>query len=87
MEAMRTAYSNSGIQSQHVSNYTRKTITEGTRALFANNIYSISLNRFDDGKGAFEMRHSYCISSVRISEFLYANLLSTCIRCMHPLKS
>ena len=33
MKVMRTAYAKSGIQSQHVSNYTRQTITEATRTL------------------------------------------------------
>ena len=39
--------------------------------------------------GAFEMRHSflYFFSLVRISEFVYANFSSTCIRCTHLLKS
>ena len=46
---------------------------------------------FDEpgGKNAFEMCHSflYFISLVCISEFLYANFLSTCIQCTHVLKS
>ena len=46
---------------------------------------------FDElsGKRAFEMRH-YFVSLflfVGISEFLYANFSSTCVRCTHLLKS
>ena len=81
MEAMSTAYAKKrdSVSTRLKQNVTQ-TITERKRASFAKNIYFAE--SFDElsGKGAFEMRHSflYFVSSLRISEFLYANFFSTC---------
>ena len=52
MEVMRTEYTKSGIQSQHTSNYTRQTMTEGTQVrcerkacIVCEEHFSVSLNR------------------------------------------
>ena len=61
----------------------KQTITEGTRVLWKWSAYRLRTafyfaESFDEraGKGDFEIRHPflYFFSSVRISEFLYANL-------------
>ena len=63
---MRTAYAKSGIQSRHVSNYTRQTITEGTRVFWKESVHCLRTFQyfaesltFDGGKGAFELCHSF----------------------------
>ena len=55
----------SGIQSEHVSNYTRQTITDGTRVLWKESVHGLRTTfqyfaeSFDGGKAAFEMRHLF----------------------------
>ena len=91
MEVLRTAYAKiRDSVSTRLKLHTRLTIMEHMRvrerkARIVCEEHYISLNL----KGAFEMRQSflYFFSLVRISEFLYANFSSTCVRCTHLLKS
>ena len=91
MEAMRTAYAKKKRESvsKRLKQNMTQTITERTRVcerkarIVCEDFISLNL------KGAFEMRHSflYFFSLVRISEFLYENFSSTCVRCRHLLTS
>ena len=98
MEAMHTAYAQSGTWFSHIANYTRQTITEGTRVLWKESVHRLwrtvyFTELFDEpgsgGKGPFETRHSflYFFSLVHISDFFKTNFESTCVWCMHLLKS
>ena len=42
---------------------------------------------FGESERCFWNAFLYFFSSVRISEFLFADFSSTCVRCTHPLKS
>ena len=77
LQAMRTMYAKINTsQTIHEAN-------DHTTVYFAESLED------PGGKGAFEVRHSflYFFSLVRISEFSYANFSSTCVQCMHLLKS
>ena len=80
MGVMRTVYAKSGIQSQHVSNYTR-----GKRSRKAREYYErkarivceqhfdcVSLHRLLAVKVLWKCANRFSVSLVRISEFLYA---------------
>ena len=102
MEAMHTAYTKSRNCSQHISNYTRgkwsrrhaskimkgKRISEKKLMLWKKVYFAESFDE-PSGKSSFELRHSllYLSLLVHISEFPYANFLSTCIQGTHLPKS
>ena len=90
-EAMRTAYAKSGLQSQHISNYTRQTIMEGTQVLWKENAHHLRTT-FQYFAESFWWWWRCFWNAPFVSlfcryEFLYANLSSTCVRCTHPLRS
>ena len=95
-EVMRTVKIKAGLglntsQNTHEANDHRSCtrIVKGKRASFAKNIYFAESVDEPGGEGASEMRHQFlCFSSlVHISEFLYVNFPSTCVRCTQLLKS
>ena len=85
MEAMRTAYAEK--QDSVSAHSSTVFVKESAHRLWTTFYFAYSFDE-PDGKGAFEMRHSfpYFFSLVRISEFLYVNFSSTCVRCTHLLK-
>ena len=60
---------------------------KGKRAAFANNISVLRWIVWRVVKVLLKCAIHLSISLVRISEFLYANFSSTCVRCTHLLKS
>ena len=97
MEAMCAAYAESGSRSQHVSNCRWGKLSRKAReyceskARMACEQRFISLNRLMNPVVTVLLecvtRCSTFFLLVRINEFLYANFLSTCVRCTHFLKS
>ena len=71
----------------------RQTVTEGTwvcerkACIICKQHFSISRNHLMVVKVLLKCAIRFSISLVHISEFLYANLSFTCIRCVHLLKN
>ena len=84
---MRTTHAKSGSRSQHVPNYTlgkRSRTWHGEReaSIVCEQHFSISVNGWTGVKVLLKCAIRFSILLVRISGFLYANVSSTCVRCV-----
>ena len=81
MEAMCTAYMKSRPQSQHISNKTWGKWSQPAPEYREGKVHTVY---FWNASFVYLL---YFFSFVCISEFLYANYSSTCVGCMHIVKS